>query len=307
MLPPTGTRHAIARVHADDFARDIQRFYTEHAHQPVIVQGVLDDNPFLRALDQPAVEKLLHGCPLWAFDCATLKKGEYVPAEVLFADMHAGRARWNVVDHSLLETPFAGRFLPPPFLRHNWFEQSGFDTNRFVMSVNCSTLGSFSPIHVDPYGMQGWMCLLFGRKRWRLYPPPHIPLIYDMTQRTFFHARQHEPAQFPLLPYADFWEGEIGPGEFLFFPAGWPHEVVTLEASFGLGGALVNDFQVLESTRSWLWEYAQSGPGDVDFIAFLQKMAAERPLAPTCQTDVQKALELHEKFVNSPAQTYAKG
>ena len=220
-FPAVGRAHAIPVIDASAFGGTVEGFYADYADRPVILRGVLRDNPYVQGLDRPALEALLHGVPLWGFDSATLRHGEYIHADVLFDDMRAGRARWNVVDHSVLETPLADRFVPPTFLRHNWFEGSGMDTDRFVASVNCSVRGSFSPIHVDPYGMQGWMYLIFGRKRWRLYPRKQIPLLYDMTLRTLYHRTQHDAAQFPLLEMADYWEGELGPGELLFFPAGW--------------------------------------------------------------------------------------
>ena len=286
-----GRAHEIPIVHVDDFHNNIEWFYGKHAHQPVIVRGVMDDNPTIRGLDGRDVELMLRGTQLWAFDCETLKKGEFVKSETLFADMAADRARFNVVDHSILETPFADKFHPPKFLAHNWFLGSPFDTNRFVGSVNCSPRDSFSPIHVDPYGMQGWMYLIFGRKRWRLYAPEQIPLLYDMTLRQFYHRRLHDLGHFPLVELADYWEGEIEAGDLLYFPAGWPHEVVTFEPSFGFGGALVNDFQVLESARSWLWECSQSGPGEVDFPDLIRTMAEARPRLPDCA--MRTALALH--------------
>lgn len=300
-MPQIGQAHAIAVLHANDFANNMEWFYARHAHQPVIIRGAMADSPQIAALERPAIEKLLQGCDLWAYDSATLTRGEYIKADVLFADMAAQLARYNVVDHSVLETPLADKFQPPAFLRHNWFAGSEYDTDRFVASVNCSVKDSYSPIHVDPYGMQGWMCLLFGHKRWRLYPPTMIPLIYDMTSRRFFHRRLDDPAQFPLLDWADYWEGEIQAGDLMYFPAGWAHEVVTFEASFGLGGAIVNDFQIVESTRSWLWEYSQSGPGDFDFIGFISRMAATRPRTPDCSLRTAAALQLFAAWQALPA------
>ncbi len=300
-MPHPGEAYAVPILHASDFSNNIEWFYARHAHHPVIVRGALADSPGIAELDRPAIEKLLHGFDLWAYDSATLTRGEYVKADVLFADMTAGQARFNVVDHSILETPLADHFHPPAFLRHNWFAGSPHDTDRFVASVNCSVRDSYSPIHVDPYGMQGWMCLLFGRKRWRLYAPEQIPLLYDMTSRRFFHRRFDAPAKFPLLEMADYWECEIAAGDLLYFPAGWAHEVVTFEESFGIGGAVVNDFQVIESTRSWLWEYSQSGPGDFDFIEFLAAGAATRPRTPDCASRTAAAIQLFADWQALPA------
>jgi ribosomal protein L16 Arg81 hydroxylase len=92
---------------------------------------------------------------------------------------------------------------------------------------------------------------------------------------------------------ADYWEAEIQGGDLLYFPAGWPHEVITFEESFGLGGAVVNDFQVIESMRSWLWEYSQSGPGNFDYVDFIQSMSALRPRSPDCVARTAAALQLH--------------
>ncbi len=300
-MPSLGQAHAIPVLHASDFSNNIEWFYARHAHQPVIVRGTLEQNPRVAELDRPAIEQLFRGCALWAYDAATLTRGEYVSADVLFADMAARQMRYNVVDHAILDTPLADRFTPPAFLRHNWFVGSAYDTNRFVASVNCSVKDSYSPIHVDPYGMQGWMCLLFGRKRWRLYAPEQIPLIYDMTSRRFFHRKFDDPAKFPLLDMADYWEGEIEAGDLMYFPAGWPHEVVTFEESFGVGGALVNDFQIVESVRSWLWEYSQSGPGDFNFVDFVKSMSESRPRCTDCASRTASALKLYSDWQALPA------
>ena len=295
-----GQAFSVPVLHASDFSNNIEWFYARHAHTPLIIRGAMDESPELARLDRPGIEAMLQGVDLWAYDSATLTKGEYLKAEVLFADMTSRLTRYNVVDHSVLETPLAPLFSPPAFLRHNWFAGSKFDTDRFVASVNCSVKDSYSPIHVDPYGMQGWMCLLFGRKRWRLYAPEHIALIYDMTSRRFFHRRFDDPQAFPLLDMADYWEGEIEAGDLMYFPAGWAHEVVTFEESFGIGGAIVNDFQIIESMRSWLWEYSQSGPGDFDFVDFVASMAAERPRTIDCAARTAAALKLHADWQALP-------
>lgn len=97
------------------------------------------------------------------------------------------------------------------------------------------------------------MYLIAGRKRWTLYSPRYLGAIFDIQNREFYDSRKPDDERFILEPLVERYQGEIGRGELLFSPAGWPHEVSISELSIGIGGSILNHYQIEESTRSWLW------------------------------------------------------
>ena len=277
------------------FGGGVADFYAGYAGGPVIVRGAFSACGMLRGLGSAEVESLFAGHALWAFDHATLTKGEFVASEEIFSDQRRGVARYNVVDHDASASPFSGHVSPPRFLSHNWFAGSGPEAAWHVMSVNCTVEGTMSPIHIDPYGMQGWLYLIYGRKTWRVYPRRAAPLLYDPIFGRFYNRLRDSSDLIDRYPYVDLaecWEGTVGPGELIYFPAGSPHEVLTTEASFGLGSAVLNDFQIVESTRSWLWERSQVGEGGIDFEELLRTALPSRCFDESGRARVSEALAL---------------
>ena len=155
---------------------------------------MFDGEESLAALTPPLVRELFRGRVLEAYERPTQQWTE-VPAEEIFAGFDAGAARYNVVDHPARNSPFAGRLQPPPFLRHNWFSHGGPETARRELCVVCSAAGSFTPIHADRYGMQGWMWLADGCKHVEIYPPHCTPLLFDLrTTRAARAPRRRLPS-----------------------------------------------------------------------------------------------------------------
>jgi len=64
------------------------------------------------------------------------------------------------------------------------------------------------------------------------------------------------------------------PGELVFIPAGWPHEVTTLERSVGIGGSVINEHQIEQTVRSWRRERSLGLPSLADFPAVLRRQAS---------------------------------
>lgn len=284
-------RHPIPIIDISDFDGDITRFYAEYAHMPVIIKGVFADNEFFRDLTPSRVEALLKGQPLWAYERIT-QPGAYILADEIFANYRNGGVRYNVVDHPIGETPFALHFEYPSFLAHNWFIDSGFKTDWFPACVISTGSGNFSPIHTDPYGEQGWMYLVYGCKEWEFFHPRYIPLLFDVTYKTFFNTRDDVPEKFPFAHLAECYYGTMEGGDMLVFPPGWPHQVFTSKDSFGIGGAVVNDFLIDRQMRCWLWERSLWGNTSLDFKAFVTELGASRTFDAAGAQRTQAALQL---------------
>lgn len=271
----TSQIHPIRVVHADALQNSVDCFYEKYAHEPVIVKGLFTDNAFLQALNREKVEALFRGQTLQAYE-KTTQNLVYIPATGLFDQLRSGQVLYNVVDHPLMDSPLAAAFEVPAFLQHNWFVNSGFNSDGYEKSISCTAGGNFTPLHVDAYGMQGWMYLLYGVKHWELYAPKYTPLLFDPLFKEFYHMRQDPPERFPLAPLAEKYVGTIEKGDLLFFPAAWSHQVETTEESFGIGGSVINDYQIAQSMECWLWERALNMAGELDLKQLLLNLPESR-------------------------------
>ena len=101
--------------------------------------------------------------------------------------------------------------------------------------------GTHTPLHHD--GDDSMFCQVFGRKRFRLAPPESMPLL-DRSRGVYSHW---DPAD-ELTPDTPetLLELTLEPGEALFIPSGWWHQVDALDPSISvsvLEWAWPNDFE----------------------------------------------------------------
>eukprot|EP01122_Echinamoeba_exundans_P010876 TRINITY_DN416_c0_g1_i1.p1 TRINITY_DN416_c0_g1~~TRINITY_DN416_c0_g1_i1.p1 ORF type:complete len:612 (+),score=61.98 TRINITY_DN416_c0_g1_i1:176-1837(+) len=105
---------------------------------------------------------------------------------------------------------------------------------------------SGTPFHTDPNGTSAWNALMWGRKRWALYPPtfpgtPPPPGVHPKTlkaphpliwwQETYPHLPSY------ALPPMEFIQEA---GDFLFVPSGWWHTVLNLTDTVAVTQNFVN-------------------------------------------------------------------
>ena len=90
--------------------------------------------------------------------------------------------------------------------------------------------GAKTPVHVDVWKTHAWLAQLIGHKRWLLFPPDQVELLYGCKVRV--DAPDH--ARFPRFRETTPVEAMIGPGDTIFAPSGWPHWVVSLDATLSI-------------------------------------------------------------------------
>lgn len=108
-------------------------------------------------------------------------------------------------------------------------------SRRFVFTFfGCR--GSVTPIHYDiDYG-HVFYTALHGRRRIILFPPTESARLYHhpFTVRSYIDADRPDFQRFPALEGARGWAVTLQPGETLFMPSGWWHQVIYADGGYGI-------------------------------------------------------------------------
>jgi hypothetical protein len=149
----------------------------------------------------------------------------------IIAAMEAGEDPGWVVVHPVNDLPhaFASILSPPPYCRGAKFLRS-----KLWLAVT----GATTPMHWDlPHN---FVAPLFGRRRAILFPRhyglalrPNAP--YSRTPNyARFDAEYPDYRRYPFARFARPLGAVIEPGDLLFIPSGWWHQVRTLETSLNV-------------------------------------------------------------------------
>jgi hypothetical protein len=179
------------------------------------------------------------------------------PAADLVTRVLAGDPQWNAVDHPVGDAPLGARMRTPFFAERNWLADIPAFAD-FQLQCQVSPAGAYTQLHNDGCP-SGWVYVIEGEKRWNLYGPDVRPLFYDVNFGTW-----HRPT-IPVEPV----EAVLGPGDLLFVPSAWVHEVWTPSATLAVGGSFLNRWQIVEGTAWWLTEHAAGCGGRLDLTAEL--------------------------------------
>jgi len=286
----------IRSVSAGEIGTAASAFYERYASEPLIVRGLFGPRHPIASLDLGVIERMLGDARIHVYGSSAPGYQEVPASEVLTGMCGGPGVRHNVVDFYIAGTPLGDLVEVPPFLTQNWFLGAPANRDELEKSLVLSPAGSFTPLHLDAYAMQGWMYLIAGSKTWRFYPPAAALAAFDPVFKQFYDPRLHSLKQFPLLAQTDCYEGTIRGGELLYFPAGWIHQVVTTELSFGAGGSVINDYQIEDHMRWWLWERTLQLEGTLDLKRVIEQMPLDRMSGPAGRVRVRSAIALCERW-----------
>jgi hypothetical protein len=116
-------------------------------------------------------------------------------------------------------------------------EEEGASDHRFVYM---GKRGSWTALHADVLRSFSWSVNVCGRKRWLLFPPDQTELLKDKKGVVVRDARAAatrmvgeggdgaagvDAARFPRVSQATPLVVDQRPGELLFVPSGWYHQV----------------------------------------------------------------------------------
>ncbi|TBU35958.1 Clavaminate synthase-like protein [Dichomitus squalens] len=151
-------------------------------------------------------------------------------------DWHLARVIAADTTRAQPDRPF---YTTPDIFRDDWmnayYSACTEDDFRFVY-VGAS--GTFTPLHRDVYTSYSWSTNVCGWKRWWLFPADQTPLLFrkggEEHMETAYDVRDVDLALYPLFEQARPIVIEQGPGETIFVPSGWYHQVENLTACISI-------------------------------------------------------------------------
>ncbi|XP_067162051.1 jmjC domain-containing protein 8 isoform X2 [Apteryx mantelli] len=220
---PEEERCTVERADASlTFPRFLQRFAFS---RPVIIRGATDNSVFQALCTK---DKLLGAFGDRLVRLSTANTYSYRKVDVPFQEYveHLLKPQdpaalgsdtlYFFGDNNFTEWgPLFQKYVPPPFR---------IPGTRGAYSFGIAGVGSGVPFH---WHGPGYSEVIFGRKRWFLYPPDKTPHFHpNETTLAWLHHT------YPTLPPGERpLECTIHPGEVLYFPDRWWHATLNLDTS----------------------------------------------------------------------------
>ncbi|KAF9160000.1 JmjC domain-containing protein 4 [Actinomortierella ambigua] len=193
------------------------------------------------------------------------------PARLYLKDFHFVKA---FPDYHAYQTPDIFR---DDWMNEYWTRRGDMeDDYRFVY---CGGDGTFTPFHADVYRSYSWSANICGVKRWTLFPPDQEHLFTDSLGNTVYDIENVDTKKFPHFHKAVRFTILQRPGETLFVPSGWWHQVHNIGDTISINHNWANGSNLdllLDSLQSDLSEVERS-------IDNLQEMLDPEEWVDTCQ------------------------
>lgn len=111
--------------------------------------------------------------------------------------------------------------------------------------------GSWTPLHADVFRSYSWSANVCGRKRWLFLPPSQSHLVYDRYMKNCVYNIFEEvnEIKFPGFKETTWLECTQEPGDIIFVPSGWHHQVYNLEDTISINHNWLNAYNL-----SCVWE-----------------------------------------------------
>jgi len=116
----------------------------------------------------------------------------------------------------------------PDYFKSDWLNEYWQDKNDDYKFVYLGPQGSWTPFHTDVFGSYSWSANVSGYKKWIFFQPNTQPQnVYDISTLL---PQQSEDFDMKLKSHQDleYFEVVQGPGEVIFVPSGWYHQVLNM-------------------------------------------------------------------------------
>lgn len=228
----------------------VQKFFNDYLlpRRPVVLTGVTKN---WKALKQWQVEYLysiagnievpVYKSPTMVFKPETQYAYDRVRSTMPFRDylevLSAGGFRDGYC-YYLATVPFTKQY--PVLASQVDFSHFLIASDELEPNVWISATGTITPLHSDPYEKHNFHAVIKGEKRFVIYSPDDRELLapYSSEERIeqFSQVDIDNPDlnRFPGFVKAQGWECFLRPGDLLFLPMWWWHQVYTLSPAISV-------------------------------------------------------------------------
>lgn len=192
-----------------------------------------------------------------AFDLATASDVTLaLPLELFYKNVNKAQPQqWTYISDELF-IPMRPALMKDigdyVYLEEDFFQLFPNEIRPWNAMLLWGTAFSRSTLHIDPYNWTGTNAVLFGTKRWKLYPPVQDDFLYVMRnaksgfplQCYKYNSRvdAYEPHydKYPLFRQAKSIDFDQQAGELLLIPTGWFHQAFNLEETIAVSSQMTN-------------------------------------------------------------------
>ena len=118
----------------------------------------------------------------------------------------------------------------------SWHREFANDIKEELRWIFIGTKNSGSPMHIDVHLTSAWNVLVTGRKVWKFYRPRYTHHVYEGCVDAF----KPDYLKHPLFKDIESITIEQKPGDIVYTPPGWWHQVQNLEKGISLTENFVN-------------------------------------------------------------------
>ena len=238
-----------------DRRRDLtpEEFWHEYhvPRRPVVLQGLTDDWRAMAEWSLEMFRRELGDEPVPVGRCfgpkETMPLGRYIDRMHELADTRGEgdgglpplyMEGWYYLDQ---RPDLLGHYSVPPHFGEDWFESKRWPwtLNPKPYALLVGPKGAFTKLHYDLWATHSWNAQIVGRKRWIFVSPEHMDDVYIETRQSGGYipgtdVDQPDLERFPRLAKVSYWETVVHPGEIVWFPSLWLHEVVSLDDTISI-------------------------------------------------------------------------
>eukprot|EP01124_Arcella_intermedia_P016630 TRINITY_DN2323_c0_g1_i1.p1 TRINITY_DN2323_c0_g1~~TRINITY_DN2323_c0_g1_i1.p1 ORF type:complete len:389 (-),score=86.84 TRINITY_DN2323_c0_g1_i1:41-1162(-) len=135
-----------------------------------------------------------------------------------------------------VQTSPSGFYTVPPYFPEDHFSVLGPERPDYAwLLVGCARSGS--TWHQDPDMTSAWNGVLYGRKKFVLFPGDQLPPGVEKNGDNVIPPRtviQWFVEYYDTLQKGEFYECVLHPGEMLFIPSGWWHTVLNVDETIAI-------------------------------------------------------------------------
>jgi len=224
-----------------------EQFWREHhvPRKPVILEGMMDDWP---AMAEWSIDWFREHC---AADKVPVGRcfgpKEYMPLGEYIDGMHGSPDERGKGDglpplymegwYYLAQRPdLADYYRVPPHFGPDWFftKRWPFDMEPEPHALLVGPKGAFTKLHYDLWASHSWNAQIVGRKEWVFIEPKYMDDVYIETRQNGGYVpgtdiENPDLSRYPKLADVPYYKTVVHPGEMIWFPSLWMHQVTSLD------------------------------------------------------------------------------